>query len=140
MVKELPRNVCHFWYAKEMYFLSPFLMFLELHLILLYSFWVFCSISFIYLIGHIFSLHLCLSCLKFLYSSIPVVMMFSTRKLICLLIISYLLLMFYVSYHLFECVKYVFCTLYLIISFYRFPTSFIVYADATILEGEVVFV
>ena len=37
MVKELPRNVCHFWYAKEMSFLSPFLMFLDLHLILLYS-------------------------------------------------------------------------------------------------------
>ena len=37
MVKELPRNVCHFWYAKEIYFLSSFLRFLDLHLILLFS-------------------------------------------------------------------------------------------------------
>ena len=45
--------------------------------------------------------------------------------------------MFYVSYHLFKYVSY---TSYLIISLYRFPSWFIVYTDAVILEGEVVFV
>ena len=66
--------------------------------------------------------------------------MFSTRKLIFCLIISYLLLMFYVSYHLFKYVRYISYTSYLIISLYRFPSWFIVYTDAVILEGEVVFV
>ena len=66
-------------------------------------------------------------------------MMFSTRKLICLLIISYLLLMSYVSYHLFKYVRYISCTSHLIISLYRFPSWFIIHADAVILEGEVVF-
>lgn len=65
--------------------------------------------------------------------------MFSTRKLICLLIISYLLLMSYASYHLFKYVRYISCTSYLIISLCRFPSWFIVYADAVILEGEAVF-
>ena len=90
-----------------------------------------------YLLDRIFSLHFCLSCLKCLYSSVT---MFSTRKLICLLIISYLLLMFHVSYHLFKYVRYISCTSYLIISLYRFPSWFIVYTDAVILEGGVVFV
>ena len=35
--------------------------------------------------------------------------------------------------------KYISCTLYLIISLYKFPSWFIVYAGAVILEGEFVF-